>query len=96
MIDITERSKKFFKPFKEIRTGVQIDTPEQDIAECYRITHEAPKETAMVRTVYGVWLHGTCPHCKYPVDSWAHPNNCGHCGVNIDWPAIQKEVEEKQ
>jgi len=77
-------------PFRDIRTGVEINNITEEIAECYRISHNTPEEMNTVQTAFGKWFWGKCSCCKYPIESWSHSNYCGHCGKRIEWKEFDK------
>ena len=96
MVDASIQAKKLFKPYTEIRLQKEIHSFEEDIEECYKLSHDSeyPKNAMVATTPYGLWLHGSCPHCNYPIDNWYHPHNCGNCGVNLNWLSIQHQFEK--
>lgn len=77
--------KRDIFPFREIRTGVIIRNTAEDVDECYRLTHTHPDKMFTVQTKWGKWFWGECKECHNPIESWSHPNFCGHCGQKIHW-----------
>lgn len=74
-----------FTPFTDLRTGQQINSFDEDIKAVFSLSHDRPLRTERVQTKYGIWIHGECPKCAFPVDSWYHTFYCGSCGHKLDW-----------
>ena len=77
-----------FEAFTDLRTGHHIDSLEAEIDEVFSLSHEPVVRTERISTKYDVWIHGDCPKCNCPVDSWHHPRYCGSCGQPLDWGSL--------
>lgn len=84
--------KDAFYPFTDLRTGVEIKNFYDETYECFRLSHFAPHEKLVIQTQYGKWVWGRCAYCDGSIESWSHPNYCGHCGQKIIWEDMQSNV----